>query len=181
MSSTTSDAVETFAVRVSVPVALDPAAVFAYVTDLPRSGEWSPECLGGEWVSGEPAAVGSVFAARNHRSPDVVAWAPVVRGEWSTRCQIVESEAPRRFSWAMLDSEGNVQESVWTFEVEASDGGSVLTHAFRMGALTEGMRGILGGLDEDGKRRFVVDWAQKLEGDMRQSIERVRAAVEFTS
>nr|WP_169799106.1 SRPBCC family protein [Kibdelosporangium phytohabitans] len=181
MSSPSSDAAETFDVRVSVPVALDPDALFGYVTDLPRSGEWSPECLGGEWVSGEPAAVGSVFAARNRRSPDVVAWAPVVRGEWATKCQVVASDAAKTFSWAMLDSAGNVQESVWTFEIEASGDGSVLTHAFRMGRLTEGMRGILGGLDDDGKRQFVVDWTAKLEADMRQSVDRIRAAVESGS
>lgn len=169
---------ETFRIRVDIAVAARPEIVFDYVTDLTRSGEWSPECLGGSWTEGTPAAVGSVFTARNHREPDVVAWAPVVRGDWTTQCEVVEVDAPRVFRWAMRDGAGRAQESVWSFEIAPAPGGSKLTHAFRMGALTEGMRGILAGLDPAEKERFVADWADKLDGDMRATLARIKATLE---
>ncbi|WP_208325970.1 SRPBCC family protein [Amycolatopsis arida] len=170
---------ETFRVGVDVEIDANPGTVFDYVADLPRSGEWSPECRGGDWVSGQPAAVGSVFRARNHRRPDVVAWAPVVRGEWTTECEIVESTRPSAFRWAMRDRAGRRQQSVWSFELRpGAAGGTVLTHAFWMGELTEGMRGILAELDDAGRRRFVAEWAEKLRDDMETSANRIRAAVE---
>jgi hypothetical protein len=169
---------ETFRVSVNMAIAAEPAVVFDYVSDLSKSGEWSPECLGGSWVSGTPSEVGSVFAARNHREPEVVSWAPVVRGEWSTECEVVESSSPKVFSWAMRDSAGKAQESVWSFEIESSDGGSVLTHAFRMGELTEGMRGIFSRLTGDEEQKFLLDWAGKLDGDMRRSLARIKAVLE---
>ncbi|MDT0442526.1 SRPBCC family protein [Streptomyces johnsoniae] len=175
----TSETVFDISVGTRVPAA--PDTVFAYVSDLTRSGEWSPECLGGEWTEGTPAALGSVFTARNHRAADVVSWAPVVRGEWATQCEVVASEAPRVFSWAMRDSSGRAQESVWSFLIEAAAGGSVLTHAFRMSDLTEGMREILAKLSGDEKQQFLSDWSGKLEGDMRRSIARIKAVLESTS
>ncbi|GHA07255.1 hypothetical protein GCM10010372_03160 [Streptomyces tauricus] len=176
MSST-----ETFRVDVTTDVRADPATVFAYVSDLTRSGEWSPECRGGEWTSGDPATVGSVFTARNHREPDVVAWAPVVRGEWTTRCEVVEAVPPRVFSWAMRDSGGRAQESVWSFTVAPTAEGSALTHAFWMGELTEGMRGILAGMNDDEVKKFLVDWADKIQGDMGQSLARIKTRLESAS
>ena len=68
-----------FRARAEVFVSASPGEVYAVVSDLPRSGEWSPECTGGQWVSGEPATVGAVFRGETNRSEDVVAWAPVVR------------------------------------------------------------------------------------------------------
>ena len=176
MSST-----ETFRVDATTEIRADPAAVFAYVSDLTRCGDWSPECVGGEWSEGEPAAVGSVFTAHNHREPDVVAWAPVVRGDWTTECEVVESVAPRVFSWAMRTKDGRAQESVWSFTVEPTAGGSVLTHAFWMGELTEGMRGILHGMSDAEVKKFLDDWSDKIDGDMRQSLVRIKAALETAS
>jgi hypothetical protein len=79
-------------VRVSVPVAASPADVYAVVSNLPRSGEWSSECRGGTWVHGTPATVGAVFHGVNHRTADVVEWAPIVRGEWTTEAEVVAAE-----------------------------------------------------------------------------------------
>ncbi|WP_432042339.1 SRPBCC family protein [Streptomyces cadmiisoli] len=176
MSST-----ETFRVDASIAVAADPVTVFGYVSDLTRSGEWSPECQGGEWTEGEPAAVGSVFTAVNHRKAEVVAWAPVVRGEWTTECEIVRSTPPEVFSWAMRDSGGRPQESVWSFTVTPADEGSTLTHTFWMGELTEGMRGILADLDDGAAQKFILEWAEKLHGDMRHSLARIKAQLESDS
>lgn len=167
-----------FEVRVSVPVAAPPADVYAVVSDLPRSGEWSAECQGGTWVHGAPAAVGSVFLGVNHRAEDVVSWAPVVRGEWRTEAEVVAAEPGRRFSWSMRDSSGRRQDSVWTYDVEPAGDGSVLVHHFRMGDPTEGIRGITAGMDDADKQRFFSEWGKKLEGDMTATLDRVKAVIE---
>jgi hypothetical protein len=168
-----------FEVRVSVPVAAAPADVYAVVTDLPRSGDWSAECTGGSWVVGTPATVGAVFRGVNYRAEDVVSWAPVVRGEWTTESEVVAAEPGRRFSWSMRDKAGRRQDSVWTYEIEpGGNGGSVLTHHFRMGDPTEGIKGITADMDDADRQRFFTEWGKKLEVDLAATLDRVRAVIE---
>lgn len=167
-----------FQVRVSVPVAAAPADVYAVVTDLPRSGEWSVECRSGSWVEGVPATVGAVFRGVNFRAPDVVAWAPVVRGEWTTEAEVVVAEPGRRFAWSMRDNAGNRQDSVWGFEIAPAAAGSVLTHHFRMGTPTEGIRGITADMDDAETARFFTEWGAKLDGDLAATLDRIKAVIE---
>lgn len=167
-----------FELRASTVTVAGAERVYALVSDLPRSFEWSPECIGGRWVSGEPGQVGSVFRGDNHRSPDVVAWAPVVRGGWSTESEVVAAEPGRTFRWAMRDSTGRRQDSVWGFDMTRGPTGTVLTHHFRMGALTEGMKGIISGMTDDEQERFFVEWGTKVEGDLAVTVQRVREFLE---
>src|SRR4051812_3824382 len=90
-----------FELRSEITVAASPELVYSVVSDLPRSGEWSPECTGGEWVSGTPGTVGAVFRGSNLRPEDVVGWAPLIRGVWHTDSQVVAAEPGRTFRWAM--------------------------------------------------------------------------------
>ena len=162
-----------FSVRSVLPVAASPAHAYALVSDLTRSGEWSPECLGGEWISGLPGRVGSVFQGHNRRSADVVSWAPVTRGEWTTRAEVLAAEPGRLFSWAMLTRDGVRQESVWTFEIEPAAEGSLLTHAFWMGRPTEGISGFTADMDETERARFFTDWSAKIESDLGSTLARI--------
>lgn len=169
---------ETFRVSADITIEAEPAEVFAFVSDLTNSGEWSPECKGGTWLTGGPSLVGSVFEGHNYRAPDVVAWAPVVRGEWTTRSEVVEVRAPHVFRWAMRDSAGQAQQSIWSFELRPAPEGCVLTHAFWMGELTEGMRGILSRMAADDRSRFIAEWSEKIEGDMYATLRRIKSAME---
>jgi hypothetical protein len=173
-------AAETFLASAEIFVEADPDEVFEFVSDLPGCGRWSPECQGGTWTQGRPGAAGSVFRGHNRRAPEVVAWAPVVRGEWTTEAEVLESRAPRVFSWAMRDGAGRAQESVWSFRIRPVDGGSVLTHSFWMGELTEGMRGILAGMSDSDVRRFIIEWGDKISRDMRVALDRIKSALEST-
>ena len=178
MSETTGVSEPLFHSSAEIHVAAPPETVYEVISDLPRSGEWSPECEGGEWVAGEPARVGAVFEGKNSRSPDVVAWAPVVRGTWTTRAEVVAAEPGRTFRWAMLTKAGERQDSVWGYDIRPADGGSVLTHHFRMGAPTEGIRSITSGMDEAEKRRFFREWREKVAADLTTTLRRVKAVVE---
>jgi len=167
-----------FELRADVIVEAPPAAVYAVVSDLRRSGEWSPECQGGEWVIGEPSTVGAVFRGENLRSPDVVGWAPLVRGTWYTDAEVTAAEPGRTFQWVMRTHAGANQDSVWGFDMEPADGGCRLTHHFRMGHATEGIYHIVEDMDEAAKQQFVDDWSAKLADDLDATLARIKAIVE---
>lgn len=167
-----------FSVSREILVGVDNTVAFDYVSDLTRSGEWSPECLGGSWLDATGPRVGAVFLGHNHRAEDVVAWAPVVRGDWTTQAEVIEFAPPARFAWAMRDSSGRPQDSVWSFGVELVGTGSRLTHGFRMGRLTEGMRGILAGMSEQQCEAFVRDWSAKIDQDLRATLRRIKERLE---
>ncbi|MFS8199000.1 SRPBCC family protein (plasmid) [Streptomyces sp. CWNU-52B] len=178
MTHTEAEQATLFRISARTEVAASAADAYAVVSDLPRCGEWSTECRGGTWISGTPSAVGAVFRGENHRAEDVVAWAPVVRGEWTTEAEVVTAEPGRSFRWAMRDSAGRRQESVWGFDIEATDHGCAVTHHFRMGAPTEGIRGITAGMDATERRRFFSDWSAKVNADMTATVHRVKAVIE---
>ncbi|CAL9491140.1 MULTISPECIES: SRPBCC family protein [Streptomyces] len=167
-----------FRSRAQVHVAATPAEVYAAVSDLARMGEWSPECLGGEWTTGEPGAVGSVFRGDNERAEDVVAWAPVVRGRWTTYAEVVAAEPGRTFQWAMHNSKGEKQDSVWGFTIEPDGEGTLLVHHFRMGAATEGIQGITAEMDDARKQQFFAEWGDKVAGDLAETLGRIKVVIE---
>ena len=178
LDSTTSQAAELFRVHAETIVHASPAEVYALVSDLPNSGRWSPECQGGTWAEGEPATVGAVFQGQNLRGEDIVAWAPVARGTWTTYSEVVAAEPGRTFQWAMRDSRGKAQESVWGFDVEAAPEGCRLVHHFRMGRATEGIREIVSAMDQEAKDRFFAEWSAKIQRDLDVTVHRIKATAE---
>ena len=168
-----------FELDARIRVAASPEKIYSVVSDLARSKEWSPECMGGEWIEGAPSAVGSVFRGENLRSEDVVGWAPLVRGTWYTEARVVAADPGRTFRWMMLTHAQEDQESIWGFDIEsAGNGTSTLTHHFRMGKATAGIHKIVADLDEDGRKRFVVDWTAKLAQDLDDTLARIKAVIE---
>jgi uncharacterized protein YndB with AHSA1/START domain len=168
----------TFRARAEIHIAASPELVYQTVSALERSGEWSPECLGGEWVRGTPGTEGAIFRGDNQRATDVVGWAPVIRGAWSTESEVVEAVPGQAFRWSVLTSDRRRQESIWSFEITPVAGGSELVHHYWLGQLTEGLAKIFANLDEDGRRRFVADWNAKLNADVRKTVERIKAVIE---
>ncbi|MGW5680247.1 SRPBCC family protein [Streptomyces sp. NPDC003860] len=167
-----------FELAAEVYVTAPPAAVYAVVSDLPRSGEWSPECVGGTWTAGRPATAGAVFRGENLRSADVVAWAPVVRGTWFTEAEVVAAEPGVTFQWSMRDTSGRRQDSTWAYDIEPARGGSRLVHRFRMGTATEGIRGITAEMGPDERARFFAEWRGKLAADLPRTLARIKDVVE---
>jgi uncharacterized protein YndB with AHSA1/START domain len=167
-----------FKLRSEVYIAAPPAEVYAVVTDLGRSSEWSPECQGGEWIHGEPATVGAVFRGENFRSDDVVAWAPITRGAWTTEAEVVEAVPGHLFRWAMRNKSGSCQPSVWGFVTEPSGEGTTLTHDFQMDEPTEGIHHITADMDAEEAGRFFAEWGDKVQGDLAITLERIKEVVE---
>ncbi|MFI6168315.1 SRPBCC family protein [Nocardia sp. NPDC051052] len=167
-----------FRIQVDIHIFASPVEVYETVSDLPRSREWSAECIGGQWISGAPRAVGSVFRGDNVRGIGAVAWAPVVRGQWTTEAQIVAAEPSRRFAWAMRDSAGNVQDSRWSFDLESTDYGCLLVHRFHMGTATEGIHRITADMDRSTFEKFIEEWSEKVAADMKATLVRIKRIVE---
>ena len=99
----------------SVVVAASPERVYATVSDVTRTGEWSPECRECWWDAGDGPRVGARFTGRNV-TPERT---------WETRCEVVAAEPGRAFAWSV--SEGNV---IWGYELRAVDGGTELTETW---------------------------------------------------
>jgi Polyketide cyclase / dehydrase and lipid transport len=178
MSESIIDASPLFECRAAIHVSATPLEIYSVVSDLRRSAEWSPECMGGEWTSGEPSTVGAIFRGENLRSEDVVAWAPLIRGTWYTEAKVVAAEPGSTFRWVMLTHAQENQDSVWGFDIEPVEGGATLIHHFRMGKATEGIHHIVAELDEDGRKRFVEEWAAKLEQDLDVTLNRIKDVIE---
>lgn len=99
----------------SVLVAATPEAVYALVSDVTRTGEWSPVCRACWWDEGDGPRVGASFTGRNE-TPERT---------WETRSEVVVADPGRAFGWAVNDRRVS-----WTYTIEPVDGGSRLTESW---------------------------------------------------
>jgi hypothetical protein len=103
--------------RESVHVDLAPAELYALVSDVSRTGEWSPVCRWCRWEDPAQAGrVGARFTGHNetpHRT-------------WETTSTVVAAEPGREFAWEV--GEGYVR---WGFRLEEEDSGTRLTEEWR--------------------------------------------------
>ena len=96
----------------SVVVAATPEALYDLVSDVTRTGEWSPICAACWWDEGAAGQVGDRFTGRNV-TPERT---------WETRSQVVVADRGREFAWEVGD--GFVR---WSFTMHPADGGTELT------------------------------------------------------
>lgn len=148
--------------EVSIDVQAPPEAVYALVSDLPRMGEWSPECVRCDWQGGATAAApGARFKGHNRRGPR----------RWSTTGTIVSAEPGRELSFD-VHSVLNLPVSRWTYRISPDgNGGSTLTERWddRRGGLIKFLGAVASG---------VTDRAGHNTDGMRQTLERIKAAAE---
>lgn len=105
------------AAEVSIQIDAPPERVYELVADLPRMGEWSPECVRCDWLGGATeAAPGARFKGRNRRG---------VR-RWSTTGEVVVAEPGRELAFDVTSVFG-LPVARWAYRLEASDGGTTVT------------------------------------------------------
>jgi Polyketide cyclase / dehydrase and lipid transport len=105
-------------------VSAKPDDIYGLVADLPRMGEWSPECRRVEWADGaDGPAVGATFEGHNKGGP---------RGlmKWSRRGRVLVADAGREF--AFVTEEGGRESTVWRYRFEAIDGGTRVTESYEV-------------------------------------------------
>jgi len=98
---------------------VEPADAWALISDVTRTGEWSPENTGGRWLGG---ASGPVEGARfvGHNRNGVFRW-------WTT-CRVIACVPGRRFAFDV--SAGPVQVARWDWTLRPLDGGTEVTLAW---------------------------------------------------
>jgi ribosome-associated toxin RatA of RatAB toxin-antitoxin module len=99
----------------SVIVRATPEAVYDLVSDVTRTGEWSPQCRACWWDEGDGPRVGAWFTGRNE----------VPARSWETRSQVVAADRGREFAWVVG---GKLVR--WSFSMEPVDEGTRLTESW---------------------------------------------------
>jgi len=96
--------------------------LYDLVADLPRMGEWSPECQKVEWTDGSTApTVGATFVGHNKGGP-----AGLMR--WSRRGRVLVAERGRAF--AFVTEEGGRESTEWRYDFEQVEGGTRVTESY---------------------------------------------------
>ncbi|WP_068166733.1 SRPBCC family protein [Rhodococcus phenolicus] len=116
MTTRHSDLDSRFTHAESIRVDASPQEVWDVVTDIERTGEWSPVCRACWWK--EPATgpeVGAWFHGRNQAGDRV----------WETESQVVAAEEPVEFTWMVA---GNAVR--WSYRLAPDGDGTVLTESW---------------------------------------------------
>jgi hypothetical protein len=99
----------------SVVIDASPEAVYDLVSDVTRTGEWSPICKECWWDEGATGTVGDVFTGRN----------VLPERTWETRCTVIAADRGREFGWIVGDSYVR-----WVYRMEPDGAGTRLTEAW---------------------------------------------------
>ncbi len=84
-------AMSTLSYSESLVIARPPETVYDLVSDVTRTGEWSPICKACWWDDGAGPRVGAWFSGRNE-TPDRI---------WETRSEVVAAEPGREFAFVV--------------------------------------------------------------------------------
>lgn len=101
--------------------------VWDVVSDVTRTGQWSPECFRVDWLDGRDRARGPAVGAR-FRGCNRLRWV----GVWCSRCTVTVCEPGRELTWVVGDDPVSPN-SRWTFSLtDAKNGGCTLTQRWVM-------------------------------------------------
>lgn len=150
--------------EVELVVDLPVERVWELVTDVGRTGEWSPECVFAAWRpgQGEVPRAGARFDARNEYADGFVA---------VVECVVTEAVRPSVFAWVVLDEERDVDRpgSIWRYELDPVPGGTRVRQRFTHGPGLTGVRA--GMLDHPGRARAVLEGRlAELRANMRATL-----------
>ncbi|GAB4327571.1 MAG: SRPBCC family protein [Dehalococcoidia bacterium] len=154
------EATERVVQQAEVFIAAPPERVYAVISDVTRTGEWSPECRRCRWVGAlaEPA-VGARFRGYNrHR------WL-----RWSRLNEVVTAEPGTEFAFRVLPDRMNKDSSIWRYRLEAADGGTRLSESTEVLAWPGRLVRML---------TFLARRDDDMTDNIRRSLERVKAIVE---
>lgn len=105
---------------VSIEIAAPPEQVYDLISDIPRMGEWSPECRKCTWAKGATGpVVGARFKARNQgrRGPS-----------WFNTPTVTAAEPGRVF--AFNRSGPGVGSYTWRYQLEPTSTGTRVTESY---------------------------------------------------
>ncbi len=143
-----------------------PDAVYAVVSDVTRTPEFSPEVERCTWLDGATGpAVGARFEAVNK-----VGWGPA----WTNRPVVVAADPGREFAFSRTEKYAGTL--VWRYLFEPSGGGTRITESYTVTRAVSRLGWfIIGGLY--GRHDRCAD----LRAGMQQTLQRIRDTVEQTA
>jgi hypothetical protein len=104
----------------AVVVDADIDAVWDVVRDPTRVGEWSHECVGGEWIGDVTTArPGARFRGRNKQG--------LIR--WGRLCEVVRAE-PFELVWRTVPTRLYPDSTEWALRLTRTDGGTQIEQTF---------------------------------------------------
>lgn len=99
----------------SIVVASSPDSLYDMVSDVTRTGEWSPICRACWWDDGDTARVGAWFTGRNE----------LPERTWETRSQVVAAQRGQEFAFIVGGSLVR-----WGYTFTPVDGGTQITESW---------------------------------------------------
>lgn len=141
--------------------------VWPLVSDIELMPTLSAELRAVEWVGDatEPV-VGAAFIGHNKHQ---------ALGEWSTTSYIVEYDPPRRFAWAVEDSDNPT--ATWRFRLESKDGGTLLRQWVQMGPARSGLSIAIEQMPER-EQKIVFVRLREFETGMIDNLAQIKALAE---
>jgi hypothetical protein len=141
----------------SIDIAAPPEAVYGVVSDITRTGEWSPECHTCVWL-GEAGTVGSRFKGSNKVGP----------ARWSTTAEVTAADPGREFAFATLFRGGHATR--WSYTMAGTGSGTTLTESFESVSAPLPIRIV--------EALFLRNRQQQLESGLEATLGRIKAIVE---
>ena len=106
----------------SLVMAAPAERIYALVADLPRMGDWSPECRRVEWLDGSAGpSEGATFVGHNRGGPGGLM-------RWSRRGRVLTADPGRGF--AFVTEEGGRESTEWRYRLEPLEGGTRVTESY---------------------------------------------------
>ena len=143
-----------------VVVAAPAEHIYDLVSDMPRMGEWSPECQQVEWIDGADGPVpGARFVGHNRGGPGGIL-------KWSRHGRVLVADPAREFTFAT--EEGGREGVIWRYRLEPTDGGTKVTESYQVTTIPAWARIV----------DVPTNRARELREGMRHTLAHLKAAAE---
>jgi uncharacterized protein YndB with AHSA1/START domain len=147
----------------TIEVDASPEQVWALLTDITRTGEWSHETQGGEWLDGATEPVpGARFRGRNEQGSY----------RWSRQCEVLAVDPGRSISWRTVPTTVYRDSTIWTYVLEPTETGCRITQFFEVVQLGKVMDRVFYAIVPAHRDR-----SEALAGDLRRLGERAAQLV----
>jgi uncharacterized membrane protein len=144
----------------SVVIEAPAERIYQLVADLPRMGDWSPECRQVEWLAGSTGpAEGARFIGHNQGGP-------LGLMKWSRRGRVLSAEPGREF--AFVTEEGGRESTQWRYLLEPVEGGTRVTESYAVHWIPTWARIV----------DVPTNRARELREAMQHTLERLKGAAE---
>jgi uncharacterized protein YndB with AHSA1/START domain len=158
---------DTPTVEASTWIDADPARVWDLVSDIELMPTFSNELQSVEWAEGSDGPrVGARFIGHNQHD---------AFGRWSTTSQVVASDCPREFAWAVGDPDN--PSATWRFRLAPRDGGTVLSFWMQMGPGRSGLSVAIDSMP-DKEQRIVFVRMREFEAAISKTLAAIKRLAE---